>query len=57
MNNFDFFTDNAYDPDVNASKLEINYESFQNCPCLTFTDDGNGLDADSMHKMLRYLPV
>ena len=45
--------DNAYDPDVCASKLEINYESFNNQPCLTFTDDGNGLNADGMHKMLR----
>ncbi|XP_072019619.1 uncharacterized protein [Amphiura filiformis] len=46
--------DNAYDPDVLASKLDINYESFANHPCLTFTDDGNGLDAEGMHKMLSF---
>ena len=50
---FFIHTDNAYDPDVCASKLDINYESFANHPCLTLTDDGNGLDADGMHRMLR----
>ncbi|XP_072018356.1 MORC family CW-type zinc finger protein 3-like [Amphiura filiformis] len=43
--------DNAYDPDARASNLDINYESFCSGPCLTFTDDGNGLDAEGMHKM------
>ncbi|XP_033106039.1 MORC family CW-type zinc finger protein 3-like [Anneissia japonica] len=46
--------DNAYDPDVNASSMYIDYEEINGKPCLTFTDDGSGLDVPKMHKMLSF---
>jgi sensor histidine kinase regulating citrate/malate metabolism len=47
--------DNAYDPDVNARELRIELKPFTvaGMYCFTFTDDGNGMNADSLHKMLR----
>lgn len=46
--------DNAYDPDVNASKFWIDKTMVQEKECLIFMDDGNGLTCELMHKMLRY---
>ena len=47
------FTDNAYDPDVGAKTLAIDVLEINNVKCLTFKDDGAGLDLDLLHKMLR----
>lgn len=47
-------TDNAYDPDVNAKQFWIDKTVIKGQECLTFMDNGNGLDHDMMHKMLRY---
>jgi hypothetical protein len=48
--------DNAYDPDVNARELRIELKPFTvaGMYCFTFTDDGNGMNADSLHKMLSF---
>lgn len=48
------FTDNAYDPDVNAKQFWIDRTMVKGQECLTFMDNGNGLDHETMHKMLRY---
>ena len=48
-----YYTDNAYDPDVAASKLLIDYNTIDAESCLTFTDNGNGLNAQKLHRMLR----
>lgn len=48
------FSDNAYDPDVSASQFWIDKTMVQGQECLSFMDNGNGLDHDTMHKMLRY---
>ena len=45
--------DNAYDPDVGAKTLAIDVLEINNVKCLTFKDDGGGLDLDLLHKMLR----
>ncbi|RXM35737.1 MORC family CW-type zinc finger protein 3 [Acipenser ruthenus] len=45
--------DNAYDPDVNAKQLWIDKTLINGQTCLTFMDNGNGMDRDKMHKMLR----
>uniref|UniRef100_A0A3Q3J8R7 Histidine kinase/HSP90-like ATPase domain-containing protein n=1 Tax=Monopterus albus TaxID=43700 RepID=A0A3Q3J8R7_MONAL len=48
------FTDNAYDPDVSAKQFWIDKTVVGDQECLTFMDNGNGLDNETMHKMLRY---
>ena len=45
--------DNSYDPDVGAKTLAIDVLEINNVKCLTFKDDGGGLDLDLLHKMLR----
>lgn len=47
--------DNAYDPDVRARELKIELKPFSpsETHCFTFTDDGTGMDADGLHRMLR----
>uniref|UniRef100_K1R717 MORC family CW-type zinc finger protein 3 n=1 Tax=Magallana gigas TaxID=29159 RepID=K1R717_MAGGI len=46
--------DNAYDPDVNASELWIDKRDINGKTCLTFTDNGNGLVPEKLHKMLSF---
>ncbi|ESO87312.1 hypothetical protein LOTGIDRAFT_107313, partial [Lottia gigantea] len=46
--------DNAYDPDVNASELWIDKIEANNKTCLTFTDNGAGMDPDKLIKMLSF---
>lgn len=46
--------DNAYDPDVNAKQFWIDKSVIKYEDCLTFMDNGNGMDYETMHKMLRY---
>jgi len=46
--------DNAYDPDVGAKTLAIDVLEINNVKCLTFKDDGAGLDLDLLHKMLSF---
>ena len=48
------WTDNAYDPDVNAKQFWIDKTEVKGEECLSFMDNGNGLDQETMHKMLRY---
>eukprot|EP00105_Crassostrea_gigas_P033933 XP_019918081.1 PREDICTED: MORC family CW-type zinc finger protein 3-like isoform X1 [Crassostrea gigas] len=48
------FGDNAYDPDVNASELWIDKRDINGKTCLTFTDNGNGLVQEKLHKMLSF---
>uniref|UniRef100_A0A3Q2PRP7 Histidine kinase/HSP90-like ATPase domain-containing protein n=1 Tax=Fundulus heteroclitus TaxID=8078 RepID=A0A3Q2PRP7_FUNHE len=45
--------DNAYDPDVNAKQFWIDKTMVNGELCLSFMDNGNGLDHETMHKMLR----
>nr|XP_033473928.1 MORC family CW-type zinc finger protein 3a [Epinephelus lanceolatus] len=46
--------DNAYDPDVNAKQFWIDKTVVQGQDCLSFMDNGNGLDNETMHKMLSF---
>ncbi|XP_073329206.1 MORC family CW-type zinc finger protein 3a isoform X2 [Pagrus major] len=46
--------DNAYDPDVSAKQFWIDKTVVQGQECLTFMDNGNGLDHETMHKMLSF---
>ncbi|XP_051006240.1 MORC family CW-type zinc finger protein 3 [Acomys russatus] len=46
--------DNAYDPDVNAKQIWIDKTVISDTVCLTFTDNGNGMTADKLHKMLSF---
>ncbi|XP_060909470.1 MORC family CW-type zinc finger protein 3a [Labrus mixtus] len=46
--------DNAYDPDVNAKNFWIDKTVVQEQDCLSFMDSGNGLDLETMHKMLSF---
>ncbi|XP_068602570.1 MORC family CW-type zinc finger protein 3a [Brachionichthys hirsutus] len=46
--------DNAYDPDVNAKQFWIDKTVVQGQECLSFMDNGNGLDHKTMHKMLSF---
>ncbi|KXJ17034.1 MORC family CW-type zinc finger protein 3 [Exaiptasia diaphana] len=46
--------DNAYDPDVDASQLWIDIERYGFEQCLTFTDNGAGMDSLKLHKMLSF---
>ena len=45
--------DNAYDSGVSASELHIDKEDINGKPCLTFTDNGSGMDPEHLEKMLR----
>lgn len=53
LSNSCLFPDNAYDPDVNAKQFWIDKTVIKTKDCLTFMDNGNGMDYDMMHKMLR----
>ncbi|XP_015277875.1 PREDICTED: MORC family CW-type zinc finger protein 3 [Gekko japonicus] len=46
--------DNAYDPDVNAKQMWIDKTVINDSTCLTFMDNGNGMNADKLHKMLSF---
>ncbi|XP_070568052.1 MORC family CW-type zinc finger protein 3-like [Ptychodera flava] len=46
--------DNAYDPDVAAKTLWIDVQFEKQELCLTFTDDGNGMKEEKLHKMLSF---
>ncbi|KAF7709284.1 hypothetical protein HF521_016134 [Silurus meridionalis] len=46
--------DNAYDPDVSAKQFWIDKTAVKGLDCLTFMDNGNGMDYDTMHKMLSF---
>ncbi|XP_039674451.1 MORC family CW-type zinc finger protein 3a isoform X1 [Perca fluviatilis] len=46
--------DNAYDPDVSAKQFWIDKTVVKDIECLTFMDNGNGLDHETMHKMLSF---
>ncbi|XP_061827164.1 MORC family CW-type zinc finger protein 3a [Nerophis lumbriciformis] len=46
--------DNACDPDVLAKQFWIDKTIIQESECLTFMDNGNGLDHEGMHKMLSF---
>ena len=46
--------DNAYDPDVNATRLSIDYEVINGSHCLTFLDDGAGISPYTLYKMLSF---
>uniref|UniRef100_A0A8C2IC69 MORC family CW-type zinc finger 3a n=1 Tax=Cyprinus carpio TaxID=7962 RepID=A0A8C2IC69_CYPCA len=44
--------DNAYDPDVSAKQFWIDKTTIRSQDCLTFMDNGAGMDYDKMYKML-----
>uniref|UniRef100_A0A673AUK8 MORC family CW-type zinc finger 3a n=1 Tax=Sphaeramia orbicularis TaxID=375764 RepID=A0A673AUK8_9TELE len=46
--------DNAYDPDVSAKQFWIDKTFVNSQECLTFMDNGNGLEYKTMHKMLSF---
>ncbi|KAK0151313.1 MORC family CW-type zinc finger protein 3 [Merluccius polli] len=46
--------DNAYDPDVDAKQIWIDKTQIKDKECLTFMDDGNGLNYHKMHRMLSF---
>ncbi|XP_051840798.1 MORC family CW-type zinc finger protein 3 [Antechinus flavipes] len=46
--------DNAYDPDVNAKQIWIDKTVINDIVCLTFTDNGNGMTSEKLHKMLSF---
>uniref|UniRef100_A0A672JUJ5 CW-type domain-containing protein n=2 Tax=Salarias fasciatus TaxID=181472 RepID=A0A672JUJ5_SALFA len=46
--------DNAYDPDVCAKQFWIDKTVVKGEECLCFMDNGNGLDNQTMHKMLSF---
>uniref|UniRef100_A0A3P8UGE0 MORC family CW-type zinc finger 3a n=1 Tax=Amphiprion percula TaxID=161767 RepID=A0A3P8UGE0_AMPPE len=46
--------DNAYDPDVSAKQFWIDKTLVKGEVCLSFMDNGNGLDYETMHKMLSF---
>ncbi|XP_062861509.1 MORC family CW-type zinc finger protein 3-like [Trichomycterus rosablanca] len=46
--------DNAYDPDVKAKQFWIDKTVVKGQDCLTFMDNGAGMDYDKMHKMLSF---
>ncbi|XP_017278202.1 MORC family CW-type zinc finger protein 3 isoform X3 [Kryptolebias marmoratus] len=45
--------DNAYDPDVKAKQLWIDMTEIKGEKCLSFMDNGSGLNYETMQKMLR----
>ncbi|NXY08911.1 MORC3 protein, partial [Pteruthius melanotis] len=46
--------DNAYDPDVSAKQIWIDKTIINDNICLTFTDNGNGMNSEKLHKMLSF---
>ncbi|XP_056611493.1 MORC family CW-type zinc finger protein 3a isoform X1 [Triplophysa dalaica] len=46
--------DNAYDPDVSARQFWIDKTRIRDQDCLTFMDNGAGMDYDKMYKMLSF---
>lgn len=46
--------DNAYDPDVRARQIWIDWTRIRGLDCLSFMDNGEGLTRVRLHKMLRY---
>uniref|UniRef100_A0A3B3BNA7 Morc S5 domain-containing protein n=1 Tax=Oryzias melastigma TaxID=30732 RepID=A0A3B3BNA7_ORYME len=46
--------DNAYDPDVSAKQFWIDKTLIKDNLCLTFMDNGNGLDHETMQRMLSF---
>ncbi|XP_045196926.2 MORC family CW-type zinc finger protein 3-like [Mercenaria mercenaria] len=46
--------DNAYDPDVSASELWIDKRNISKVDCLTFVDNGNGMNQEKLYKMLSF---
>ncbi|XP_041663742.1 MORC family CW-type zinc finger protein 3a [Cheilinus undulatus] len=46
--------DNAYDPDVSAKHFWIDKTVVQGQECLSFMDSGNGLNLETIHKMLSF---
>ncbi|KAK5617728.1 hypothetical protein CRENBAI_001137 [Crenichthys baileyi] len=46
--------DNAYDPDVSAKQFWIDKTVVKGEICLSFMDNGNGLNLETMHKMLSF---
>ncbi|KAG7467310.1 hypothetical protein MATL_G00152020 [Megalops atlanticus] len=46
--------DNAYDPDVSAKQFWIDKTRIKGMDCLTFMDNGAGMNYDKMHKMLSF---
>uniref|UniRef100_A0AAY4D882 Morc S5 domain-containing protein n=1 Tax=Denticeps clupeoides TaxID=299321 RepID=A0AAY4D882_9TELE len=46
--------DNAYDPDVCAKQLWIDKTQIKGVDCLTFMDNGAGMDYDAMYKLLSF---
>jgi len=52
---FALFSDNAYDPDVSAKQIWIDKTVINDNICLTFTDNGNGMNSEKLHKMLRWI--
>uniref|UniRef100_A0A8C3K5P0 MORC family CW-type zinc finger 3 n=1 Tax=Calidris pygmaea TaxID=425635 RepID=A0A8C3K5P0_9CHAR len=46
--------DNAYDPDVSAKQIWIDKTVINDNICLTFTDNGNGMNSEKLHKMLSF---
>uniref|UniRef100_A0A8C1IHA7 MORC family CW-type zinc finger 3a n=1 Tax=Cyprinus carpio TaxID=7962 RepID=A0A8C1IHA7_CYPCA len=46
--------DNAYDPDVSAKQLWIDKTTIKSQDCLTFMDNGAGMDYNKMYKMLSF---
>ena len=48
------FSDNAYDPDVNATQLKIDIVDEEGLKCLTFLDNGAGMSPHTLYKMLSF---
>uniref|UniRef100_UPI00398F80F8 MORC family CW-type zinc finger protein 3-like n=1 Tax=Pristiophorus japonicus TaxID=55135 RepID=UPI00398F80F8 len=46
--------DNAYDPDVNAKQMWIDKTVIKQQICLTFADNGQGMNEGKLHKMLSF---
>ncbi|MFT7799932.1 MORC family CW-type zinc finger protein 3-like isoform X1 [Arapaima gigas] len=46
--------DNAYDPDVMAKQLWIDWTQIKGTDCLTFQDNGSGMTRRRMHRMLSF---
>ncbi|XP_018614720.1 MORC family CW-type zinc finger protein 3a [Scleropages formosus] len=46
--------DNAYDPDANAKQFWIDKTCIKGHDCLTFVDNGAGMNYDKMYKMLSF---
>ncbi|XP_058643800.1 MORC family CW-type zinc finger protein 3a isoform X2 [Onychostoma macrolepis] len=46
--------DNAYDPDVSAKQFWIDRTTIRGQDCLTFMDNGAGMNYDKMYKMLSF---